>query len=159
MHGLASRFAFGLIVVPFLMAGCSGGTEFVDLNGAVTIDGQPVPYGRIDFVPDADKGNSGGNGFAVITDGRFDTATQTGRGSGGGPHKVRISAYDSKPSGAGNDDTPVEGAQPKPLCIGYELEVDLPTKSGQTQDFNLPAAAKGYNQSEQQSRQRPATDA
>src|SRR5690606_14257145 len=69
------------LLLASLLVGCGGGgPALYDVSGAVTLDGKPVPFGRITFTPDLSKGNSGGPGYAGIVDGKFTTASATGRG-------------------------------------------------------------------------------
>src|SRR4051812_35596899 len=67
------------------------------LSGKVTFDGKAVPAGRIFFLPDAAKKNSGQGGFAEIKDGAFDTRTK-GAPTPGGALVVRIDGFDGKTS-------------------------------------------------------------
>lgn len=83
-----------------LAVGCESGSETpsYQVSGTVTFNGEPVPKGTIDFEPDGTKGGKGMAGFATITDGKFDTATEGGRGVYGGPYIIRILAFDGKPA-------------------------------------------------------------
>ena len=73
------------------VVGCStegeGPTRY-RASGGVTIDGEPVADGSLYFMPA--KGNSGPQGFAKITAGKYDTSGADGNGTVGGPHTVRI---------------------------------------------------------------------
>ncbi len=154
---LKSRFVACAALV-CLLAGCGNEVDLYNLKGTVTFDGKPVPYGRIEFTPDNSKGNSGGTGYAVIEDGKYDTSTLRGRGTIGGPHIVKITAFEAKPTGGGGtEDAPVEGSEVKPLFVGYEIEADLPTSSGE-QNFDVPASAEGYDPFKA-ANERPKTDA
>ncbi len=117
-----------------LLTGCGGpsGPERYDLSGTVQFAGQPIPAGQIVFEPDSSKGNSGPQGFAEIRDGKYDTRKE-GRGTIGGPHRVRITGYD----GVSLD----EMHPAKALFAEYQTTVDLPKKGG-THDFDVPAGAK-----------------
>jgi hypothetical protein len=57
-------------------AGCSSGPAVQHLSGKVTFNQQPVPAGRVFFLPDPTKANTGPGGFAEIKDGVFNTRTQ-----------------------------------------------------------------------------------
>jgi hypothetical protein len=71
---MIARCLFG-IACCLLLVGCgSCGPTTYRVQGAVTFDGRPVPGGRIDFVPDFNRGNSAMAGFARIKDGRYDTS-------------------------------------------------------------------------------------
>jgi hypothetical protein len=55
-------------LVALAAAGCSPGAKTGTVTGEVTLDGQPLKEGRIQFIPVAgDAGTAG----AVITDGKF----------------------------------------------------------------------------------------
>jgi len=149
----------GLFFVCVALCGCGDSVDLYNLQGTVTFDGQPVPYGRIEFIPDNSKENSGGTGYAQILEGKYDTSQLPGRGTIGGPHNVKITAYDGKPTGGGTEDAPVAGPEVKPLFIGYEVKEDLPLESGVTKDFAVPATAKGFNELEAAKNSRPANDA
>ena len=62
-----------------LSVGC-GKDEGNRVSGMITFNGQPVPAGKIYFTPDTSKGNSGPTGYADITNGRYDTASEAGKG-------------------------------------------------------------------------------
>lgn len=118
-----------------LLTGCSGGAsgpQRYEVSGSAQFDGKPIPAGQIVFEPDSTKGNSGPQGFAEIHDGKYDTRKE-GRGTIGGPHRVRINGYD----GISQD----EMHPAKTLFPEYQTTVDLPKENG-THDFNVPAGAK-----------------
>jgi hypothetical protein len=81
--------------------------------GAVTLDGQPIPYGEVVFTPDASKKNAGPQGIAPIGDGRYDTAG--GMGIAGCPTIIRVNG--------------MTGPGGKTLCE-YELPAALPRQEG-----------------------------
>ncbi|MBU6294737.1 MAG: hypothetical protein KJS91_08625 [Planctomycetes bacterium] len=74
------------------MAGCGGneGPPRHRFSGAVSVEGQAVPFGEIIISPDASKKNSGPQGRAPIKDGKFDTASSGGMGVGGGAVIIRV---------------------------------------------------------------------
>lgn len=114
----------GLAVV---IAGCGPqGPVRYRVQGSVTYDGKPVPVGRIIFNPDMTKGNRGPQGFAVIENGRFDTARNHGKGTSGGPMVVTIDAFE--PSGAGT----------RPLVSGHQESRDFPMAAAEL-TFDVPA--------------------
>ena len=106
-----------------LLAGCgageSEGPDRFGVSGTVNYEGQPVQSGRIYFEPDSAQGNSGPQGYAEIAAGKYDTAGDSGKGTVGGPHRVRIT-------------TPQFEYQ-KPEAV------DLP-KEDSTQNFGLKAS-------------------
>lgn len=118
-------------MLPLLVAlfGCGGsdGPERYQLTGAVTYQGKPVPVGEVIFQPE-----SGPGAVAQIQDGRYETVEEMG--VVGGPHTVRIMAFDGIAAGDNSSGTPLF-SQP------YEIAVDLPKESG-THDFEIPATHK-----------------
>src|SRR5207245_327431 len=84
--------------------------------GKVTFNGKPLPAGRIFFLPNAAKGNSGRGGFADIKDGAYDTRHKGGP-TPGGALIVRIDGFDGKTT----PDNPVGQAQ----FLGYEVQVEV----------------------------------
>jgi len=124
-----------------LISGCGGGLERQDVQGSVTFDGNPVPFGEILFQP-----TEGPAGSAVIRDGEYDTAAEDGLGVLAGPHKLLISAYEFEPVELGDsldetDEENTDAAAPTPLFVNYEMDADL---SGGTHDITIPADAKGF---------------
>lgn len=130
-----------------LLSGCGGGGPNVyELSGTVSFDGDPLPYGRVTFVPDTEKGNSGGAGYADVINGEFDTAAPGGRGVIGGPHRVRFTGFESQPTDDGADEVAAANAPPvKMLFRNFEQEHDLPEESSDSVSFEIPALALGAN--------------
>ena len=148
-------FLTGITAVLLLGCGGTDGPQLYQLSGEVKFEGQPLPYGRIEFEPDVSKGNSGGIGYADIVEGKYDTATSSGRGVIGGPHIVRFYGSSEKPQEAAADGTldetaasassGPEGASAKgnanlPLVSGYEQAHDVKKEDG-TLNFELPPEA------------------
>jgi hypothetical protein len=101
-----------------VLAGCGDdGPRRYDVSGTVAYNGQPLPAGQIFFDPDAAKGHDGPQGYALIKDGRYNTA-ETDQGPIGGPHIVRIEGYDGKPG----EELPLG----RPLFNDFQQSVDLP---------------------------------
>jgi hypothetical protein len=123
-----------LVLLRLLVAGCGrSGPPRYELSGTVTYAGKPLPAGVIFFDPDVRQGNDGPQGFAHVQEGRYDTR-QTGKGSVGGPHRVRIQGFDGQPG----PELPLG----QPLFPEYQTDHDLP-KENSTRDFEIPATAKG----------------
>src|SRR5262245_5734038 len=115
-----------------LALGCAqSGHEAYHLSGKVTFNSQPLPRGKIFFLPDTTKGNSGQGGFAEIKDGVYDTRNK-GSATAGGPLIVRVDGFD------GN--TTSSNLVGNPLFLSYEVRVEVPRDSA-TRDFDVPAAA------------------
>lgn len=122
----------------FLALGC-GGDKGNRVSGKVTYKGQPVPAGRIYFMPDTKKGNKGPTGFAEIKNGAYDTAEPGGHGAVAGAMIVKIEGYDPNQK----DKTDAAGETPiKPLFPTYQTAAELP-KEDTTKDFDVPATAGG----------------
>lgn len=123
-------------------AGCGGeDVTLTDLTGSVTYDGKPVAYGQIRFTPDNSKNHTGPQGYAVIENGKYDTAV-TGKGVVPGPHIVSITAFDQKPPTVQDDVAPDAKTATRPIFTDYKVAKDIEPPS---QDFAVPANAKGYN--------------
>jgi hypothetical protein len=116
-----------------VMLGCGpkASTRF-DVSGNVSFQGKPVPRGKILFLPDGAKGNSGAAGAAAIKDGVYNTR-QNNKGICGGPHIVVIIGFDGKPG-----PTP-ENIAGKPLFPEYRVNVDMPRETT-NKDFVVPPA-------------------
>jgi hypothetical protein len=66
--------AIGLLTYA-LLVGCSDDNR-ASVSGTVTLDGQPLPHGVIDFFPT--NGNSGPSAGSTITDGHYEIASDKG---------------------------------------------------------------------------------
>jgi hypothetical protein len=127
-----------MTVLMFLAAcaliGCGGNSEPKRnrVSGKVTYDGKPVVFGDVVISPDGAKKNSGAQGFANIRDGQYDTGAEGGRGYGGGPAVLHVTAFDK--SGG------------KILFEG-EFQVTLPDGDA-THDIDIP---KGKGKEKQKS--------
>src|SRR5262245_17877587 len=120
------------LVACVLALGCAKSDhEAYHLSGKVTFNGQPLPRGRIFFLPDTTKGNSGQGGFAEIKDGVYDTRNN-GSATPGGPLIVRVDGFD------GN--TTSSNLVGQPLFLSYEVRVEVPREPA-TKDFDVPASA------------------
>jgi hypothetical protein len=123
-----------------LALGC--GDSAYRVSGKVTFKGQPIPEGRIFFIPDSSKGNKGPTGSAEIKDGQYDTAGPNGKGSIGGPMMIRIEAWDPSKSPPKVDKSAL--ASKPALFPPYQTSADLP-KSDSNKDIDVPAdAVKGF---------------
>lgn len=125
------------VVACVLAIGC-GGEKTYRLSGKVTFKGQPIPEGRILFIPDSAKGNKGPAGSADIKNGQYDTGASGGKGVIGGAMTVQIEAWDPAKKVEKADKSPLSVAPP--LFPPYQTTVDLP-KSDSNKDFDVPADA------------------
>jgi hypothetical protein len=118
-------------------AGCGragSGPERHQVSGTVSFAGRPVPRGRIEFEPDAARGNRGPVGVARIVDGRYQTERRFGAVPG--PQTVRISGSDGVTrSLPGEGWTDPDGT---PLFTDHVEAIDLPAGVA-TVDFAVPA--------------------
>jgi hypothetical protein len=128
-----------LLVVP--LAGC-GGDGANRVSGTVKFKGAAVPKGKIYFIPDATKGNTGATGYADITDGAFDTAATGGRGAVKGAVIVAIEGFDPSQTAK-----PIKGdtsGETTFVVLFPRYETNLDVTGATTKDFEVPAeAAKG----------------
>ena len=131
-----------LLVLCSLALGC-GEDKGYRVSGKVSFMGKPVPAGKIYFMPDGSKANSGATGFADIKDGLYDTALPGGHGSPGGA--VIIAIVGNDPTGT-LDKNASPDVTTKLLFARYETPAELP-KAVSTKDIDVPAdAAKGPKQ-------------
>jgi hypothetical protein len=130
---LTAAFLLGAMAA----AGCgqpASGPSRHQISGRVSFAGQPVPRGRIEFEPDATRGNRGPAGVARIVDGRYRTERRFGAVAG--PLIVRISGSDGVArSLPGEGWTDPDGT---PLFTDHVDAIDL--RAGTTTfDFAVPA--------------------
>jgi hypothetical protein len=124
-----SRRIVLLVAFVLALAGCGpSGPPRYHVSGKITFAGAPVPAGQIFFDPDVSKGNDGRQGFAFIKDGAYDTRLD-GQPTIGGPHHVRIQAFDGKPG--------VELPIGRMMAPEFMTSADLP-KQNVTHDFDVP---------------------
>jgi len=129
--------------------GCSNSNDprGIQLNGEVTLNGEPIKVGRISFTPDSKAGNRGPMGTCRIKDGKYDTTTFAGRGVIGGAHVVKIENFCAPsenaklPAGAEGSISPVafeRHERANPIRGGYSESWDIPTgDSPITKDFAI----------------------
>ncbi|HVL12026.1 MAG TPA: hypothetical protein VM529_05645 [Gemmata sp.] len=130
-----------------LLLGC-GGEKIYRVSGKVTFKNQPVPAGKIYFMPDGSKGNTGPTGYADIKDGEYDTDAAGGRGAPSGPVIIAVEGTDpsAPPDKPKKGEEVSEESTVKLLFARYELKADLPAEAS-TKDIEVPAeAAKGPTQ-------------
>jgi hypothetical protein len=129
MRLLFSALGFSLAVVCLALGGCGNRPKLYPVSGTVTHAGRPLPAGVIFFDPDVTKQNKGPQGYAIIKDGRYDTAALGGKGVGGGAYLARIDGFDGKPG----RELPMGNV----LFTQFQQPIDLP-EAASTRDFDVP---------------------
>ena len=136
-----NRLSFAVLMSVFLwltgLSGCGSkndGPERYDVSGSINYQGAPLESGRITFVPDAEKGNEGPVGYAMIKGGKYDTGASGGKGTVAGAIQILITGYDFTATGS-NEIRP-------PLFEDYQATAEIdPEQSATTLDFDVPATA------------------
>lgn len=135
-----------LMASAFIPVGCgkSGDYELAPVSGVVTLDGKPVPYTRITFVPKGseDKVNPGPGSTALCDDaGHFELATVRGdSGAVVGPHAVQVSSTGPpKPPSSSdlNSGPPVKDAFPPQFNTSSTLTFEVPADGTTEANFAL----------------------
>jgi hypothetical protein len=138
-------FTHHLLIACFTLSclmsiGCDS-SEGYRVSGTVTFMGSPVPAGKVYFMPDGTKGNTGATGFADIRDGHFDTSLVGGQPAPAGPVIIALEGVD--PNAAPDSRDASGEVTAKLLFARYELPAEIP-KAASTKDIDVPAeAAKG----------------
>ncbi|MEW4527935.1 MAG: hypothetical protein ACF8PG_03460 [Maioricimonas sp. JB045] len=130
-----------LIVLPVLvlLVGCTGGGVATgDMSGTVTFQGEPVPYGTIEFHPVSEDDEPGPTVSAEIRNGAFDTSEAGAVVRG--PLEIRITAYPSELSDV--EDETVEVDPVEPYFVGYAIEMDY---SAEPVEIVVPDDAEGFD--------------
>ena len=90
--GSAYSFLSLSLTVMFFAAGCDSRPARVQVSGKVLIDGEPLKYGAVDFVPEKGRQASGildANGYFTLT------CFEPGDGALIGKHQIQILAGDA----------------------------------------------------------------
>lgn len=125
--------AFALAVAAM---GC-GGDGSSRISGKITFNGKPVPAGKIYFMPDGAKGNTGTTGYADIKDGAYDTSS--GVGAAKGAVIVAIEGVD--PAQAGDKEKGDTSGEVTVKSLFPRWETTLDVTGTMTKDFDVPADA------------------
>jgi hypothetical protein len=133
-----------MLLIASAAFGCSSNPQAngdivrVAVSGEVTLDGKPLPEGKIEFVPLASE--SADTAVADIEGGRYSIIRAVGPGPG--KHKVKISSHKpikiaagQAPGGAPDKREPEK--VPKKYNAQSTLEVDIPSGNSVTLDFPL----------------------
>lgn len=138
---LTLTLAAGLVCIG---CGKSGPYELAPVAGVVTLDGKPVPYTRIVFVPKGSEGkiNPGPGSTALCDDmGHFELNTVRGEsGAVVGPHAVQVSAT-GPPKAPSSSDTdsgpPPKEWFPPQFNSNSTLTFDVPAEGTTAANFEL----------------------
>ena len=141
-----------LFILCFAVAlgGCAKKAQRCAVSGSVTSDGEPVPFGNIQFIPENPDPNVGVvGGFAEITDGHYDIPAQP-NGLMPGRYNVRIVAsVDYDPDGNPVKADDVKDGLVNPLTLKHvdlvppkygnnsEQYVEIPNAKTFTYDINM----------------------
>jgi hypothetical protein len=141
---MARRLPRAAHLLPALLClfvlGC-GGSKTYRVTGKVTFQGKPVPAGKIYFLPDSSKGNTGPSGFADIKNGEYDTGATGGSNPPSGAVIIAVEGLD--PAAAPDKKDKSEEVTVKLLFARYEVAADLPAEKS-TKNIDVPAdASKG----------------
>jgi hypothetical protein len=117
-----------------LAIGC-GSDAGSKVTGKVTFKGQPVPAGKVYFMPDSAAGNTGQSGFADIKDGEYDTSKSGGQGAPTGKVIVKVEGFDPTPPAGASPDVSMTM-----LFANYETRLDLPAGAS-VQNIDVPPEA------------------
>jgi hypothetical protein len=131
------RTLLGLLIVAAAM-GCSSGPAPPargKLSGKVTLDGKPVPSGRISFIA---LDPSGANAAASITNGEYSLAE--GEGPAKGKYRVQFSVPSATKRRIPNDDVPGQFIEESPETLPPRYHRD----SAITLDYD-PANPQPFN--------------
>lgn len=112
-------------------AGCGDNDpRTIQISGTATFNGEPIPFGQILFEPDAALGHAGPAGFALITDGKFNTRL-SGKGiASRGAYVVRIHGQTARLTERAD--------KILPLFNPYEVRIEI---TDPTQNFDVPQSA------------------
>jgi hypothetical protein len=120
------------LVLPLLLFGaCSSEpAKPVHVSGTVSVRGQPIPKGIVMIHPDKQQGNTGLYGTARISNGKFDTRGERGRG-------VRPGAVIFAIAGYGEQGSADDFSDSNALFPTYQLKEEI-TPERTIFDINIP---------------------
>jgi hypothetical protein len=131
MTMILTRCGYPLALGVVLLLGCKRtADEPYEVSGTVSHQGAPVPMGTVFFDPDSELGGSGSQGFAIIRDGKFNTAAE-GEGVHGGAYILRVQGFDGKSAN--------EAPYGQPLFPEYQMKTEFPQENT-TLDIDVPDA-------------------
>lgn len=129
----------GLFVLATSVAGCGGsdGIERYGVSGTITLDGEPLDTGAIQFGPEDGQGMSGG---AAIQDGTYEIPAD--RGLPAGKYRVRISSAGGAPQP--EEEAPGESLEnlateriPAKYNVNSQETVEITTDGDNTFNFDI----------------------
>lgn len=120
MHRTAQKWITLAGLVGILVSGCSQGRDMGEVNGSVTVNGQPLEEGSIRFIPlDGNKPASGG----IIRDGSFSVQVPVAK------QRVEIAANvvdeEKTPPNATADQIVMKKIVPDRYSVQSELTLDV----------------------------------
>lgn len=141
--GQVCRLGMMAIVLAAASAGCSKSPyKLVPVSGVVTLDGQPIAGGIVNFQPIA--GGAGGNAGPGSTartgpDGRYTLATIQGKpGAVVGKHRVKIYSYNAETAKQDANGGPREREKvPPKYNYKSDLTFDVTAEGTSKADFPL----------------------
>jgi len=119
----------GELVLCVVASGCGNRPNLpptARVSGTVTLDGQPLPRGTVQFVPDTAQGTAGPSGVGCIDEeGRFEISTAGVQGAIVGHHKISVTAeaeYDQTQISMGRSLIPRRYNNPDSSGLTAEVE-------------------------------------
>jgi hypothetical protein len=134
---ISRPLSFLLLFVAFLvsLAGCGADNPLnrQPVSGAITLDGQPMDHGSIEFSPQADDGVSSG---AMIVDGEYSIPAE--KGLPPGEYRVRIYSPE------GGQSAPADG--PPGPNMGPPAQERVPPNYNRESEIIVEVTAEGPNE-------------
>lgn len=136
-------FWYSTAILTALAAGCNDQTyDLAPVSGTVTLDGEPLTTGVVQFQPVGGEGQNPGPGSAGLLDaeGRFELQTQTSPRENGavvGTHLVRIYSRNPESPTSDVDTQPSVELVPQKYNFRTELTFDVPAEGKDDADFSL----------------------
>jgi len=128
-----------VVCVP--MTGCGEKGEFkrYHLEGTVTFQGLPLPYGEMILSPDVSKQNSGPSTVLEIHNGKFHT--EPGQGHIGGPYTAIITGFDGKHPQVNDPLRDPKSLKGSVIVQHFQTSFDFPKANHQV-SIEIPAGSK-----------------
>lgn len=123
-HGAVIAFAL-------FVTSCGSGNGRQELEGSVTYQGKPLPYGTVTFEPDKSMGQNAVQASGEVVDGRLKTTP--GFGARPGPHVALVTGYDRAPTD--------NGPAPRELFVNVSVPVVVEPGS-KTVNLDVPDQSK-----------------